>query len=131
MPEYILVCLLLLAQVILDATGDWFRTRGWGILHHAMEAIQIGGWLLIWALFGFKIVYVYMYILGRVWAFDIVYNIWHGGKLLYVGKFDLLGKAIRWLAEKTKQPYVHFSFTIKFIALIWWTAWLFTNGGYR
>ena len=62
---------LLLLLVILDASGDAFRLKGWQVLHHLFEAIQIAGWISIWALFGFDPVYIAFYILGRIVLFDI------------------------------------------------------------
>jgi hypothetical protein len=131
MAKYIQVGLILLGLVVLDASGDAMRILGWQIPSHAMETIQIAGWILIWALYGFKRYYVAMYILARIWAFDIVLNLWTGFRLLYVSDNDLVGLAILWFADLVHQPYVHFSFILKFITLVWWIAWLLSDGDHR
>jgi hypothetical protein len=129
MAEYITIGLVLLGLVILDGSGDAFRSKGWQILHHTMETIQIAGWILIWALFGFEPYYVAMYVLGRIWAFDLTWNLWTGNRILYVGTSDLFGRAIRGISNLFKVPYENTSFIIKLIAVAWWIAWLLTNGG--
>ena len=131
MPKHIQTALILLGLVVLDATGDALRQNGWQIPHHLMEVVQVAGWILIWALYGFKGYYVAMYILGRLWAFDVVHNLWTGHILLYMGESDLVGISVRWFAGLVKQNYLNFSFILKFIALVWWTAWLFTDGNAR
>ena len=131
MPKYIQTALILLGLVVLDATGDVFRATRWQIPHHAMEVVQIAGWIAIWALYGFKRYYIAMYILARLWAFDLVYNLWFGHPLLYMGSSDLVGLSVRWFADLVKQNYLNFSFMLKFLALVWWTAWLFTDGNAR
>lgn len=131
MPKYIQTGLILLALVVIDATGDALRLAGWQIPSHAMESIQVAGWILIWALYGFKGYYIAMYILGRIWAFDLVHNLWTGHQLLYMGTNDLVGLAVHWFSDLVKQNYLHFSFILKFIALVWWTGWLISDGDTR
>jgi len=131
MAKHLQAALILLALVVIDATGDVFRAAHWQIPHHAMEVIQVAGWIAIWALYGFKKYYIGMYILARLWAFDLVYNIWFGHPLLYMGQSDLLGLSVQWFADLVKQNYLHFSFMIKFLSLVWWVAWLLTDGNAR
>lgn len=116
----IIITLILLLQVALDASGDAFRAKGWQFVHHIMETFQIVGWIVVWALFGFNSLFIPIYILGRIWLFDLLFNIWKGNHLLYLGENDLYGKAIRWFAGKVKQNYMHFSFILKLIALVAW-----------
>lgn len=131
MAKHIQTALILLGLVVLDACGDAFRTHGWQLLSHAMETIQVAGWILIWGLYGFKGYYVAMYILARIWAFDLIYNPIAGNSLLYMGDNDLVGWLVIHFAEWVKHPYVHFSFILKFIGLVWWTGWLITDGNTR
>ena len=125
--------LALLFLVILDASGDAFRGNGWQLVHHFMESIQISIWILVWILFRFNPVFIVMYILGRVWLFDPVLNLWVGNPthLLYMGENDIFGKSVRWFADLVKQNYLHFSFMLKFIALIWWVTWFWTNKQFK
>lgn len=120
MDPKILIGLLLLLQVVLDATGDAFRAKGWQLAHHLTEGIQIAGWFLIWALFGFGYIFIPIYILGRIWLFDLLFNIWKGNQLLYMGENDVLGKAVRWFADLVGHNYMNFSFIIKLLALVGW-----------
>ena len=127
MYEHMLIVLVLLAQVILDATGDAHRARHWTLSSHIMEAIQVGAWIAVWALFSFEPYFILMYILGRVWAFDLVYNLWVDNSILYMGESDMMGRGVRWFAGKVKQNYIHFSLVLKVLSLIWWVAWLLTK----
>jgi len=120
MDPKIVISLVLLLQVALDASGDAFRAKGWQVIHHFMEALQIAGWFLIWALFGFEPIFIPIYILGRIWLFDLIFNIWKGNHLLYLGENDVFGKVIRWFANLVKQNYMHFSFILKLMALVAW-----------
>jgi len=114
--------ILLLVLVVIDATGDAYRHMGRQYAHHAMEVFQIAGFFLLWALFGFKRVFILLYILGRIWLFDITYNLWCGFNWLYIGESDLGGEGIRWFAHLVKQNYYHFSFMIKFLSLVTWVG---------
>ncbi len=131
MLKHIQTGLILLTLVALDATGDALRLNGWQVPHHVVESIQIGWWLLIWALYGFKRYYIAMYILARVWAFALVFNLWAGNKLLYLGTNDLVGISIHWFADLVGHNYMHFSFILKFMALVWWVGWLISDGDTR
>jgi len=125
------VSIALLLIVILDASGDAFRLNGWQIAHHMTEAIQIAGWIAIWALFRFNLVYIVMYILGRFIAFDLVFNLWAGLDLFYVGDSSLYGRFIMWFAALVKQPVGLVLSMPKFMALVWWVAWFWTNRIFR
>lgn len=118
MNTFTIISLLLLVQVINDAIGDAFRLKGWQVVHHAVETFQIAGWIVLWAFFGFELQFVVMYIMGRIWLFDIIFNLISGNRLLYVGVSDLVGILIR----KLPVPDVHLSFIIKFLALLVWIA---------
>ena len=118
MNEFTIISLLLLLQVILDASGDAFRFRGWQIVHHMTESIQIAGWFAIWALFGFDWQFIVMYIMGRIVVFDLVFNLIAGNKLFYVGESDLIGK----LMHRLPVAPEHISFITKFIAALVWIA---------
>ena len=131
MRKHIQTALILLGLVVLDATGDAFRASGWQIPHHTIEVLQIAGWIALWALYGFKRYYIAMYILARIWAFDIVFNLWYGTKLLYLGHSDLVGLSVHWFADLVGHNYMHFSFILKFIAFVWWAGWLISDGDTR
>jgi hypothetical protein len=131
MPKHIQISLLLLSLVVIDASGDALGLIGWQIPSHTMEVVQVAGWILIWALYGFKGYYIVMYVLGRIWAFDLVHNLWTGEHILYMGLNDIFGLSVRWFADLVKQNYYHFSFMLKFISLVWWVAWLLTDGNAR
>jgi len=118
MKKFYIVTIILLGIILADATGDAFRFKGWMLLHHSMEVIQIGGFLILWKLYGFRWAFVLLYILARLWLFDIVYNLICGFHLLYVGTTDPVDKGIRGFAYLVRQNYMHFSFMIKFIALV-------------
>ena len=115
-----LTSLSLILLVILDATGDAFRAAGMMDLHHVIESFQIAGWIAVWALFDFNLIYIVMYVIGRIWLFDMTFNLWAGNSLLYIGSTSFYGKAIRGFADLVHQNYMHFSFILKFIAGIWW-----------
>ena len=115
---YLSIALVLM--ILLDASGDAFRTKDWQFIHHLMEAIHLGLWIAIWALFAFRWEWILVYVMARIWIFDLTYNIWVGNKLMYVGKNDLWGGFIRWWANLVKQPYENFSFIFKVMAFAVW-----------
>ena len=123
--------LALLALVILDATGDAFRALGWQILHHIMESLQIAGWVAVWALFEFNLVFVVMYILGRFVGFDAVFNLIKGNPFFYVGDSSIYGTVLSWFTGAVKTPPTLLVSMLKFMALIWWVAWFWTNRMFR
>jgi len=131
MPKYIQTGLILLLLVVLNATGDASRLLHWQMTAHVIQVVHLAGWIAIWALFDFKRYYVAMYILARVWAFDLVHNLWTGMKLLYMGENDPVGWLVIHFAELVKQDYINFSLVLKILAFIWWLAWLFTDGDMR
>jgi len=139
MNTTIIISLLLL--VVLDAYGDALRYRGYQIWH-LVEAVQIAGWFVFAGLFAADCmtsivanqsvmsiilsgwIYVLIYVLGRIWLFDLVYNLTAGKPILYVGKNDLFGKSVRWFAGIWPVSYSNVSFIVKFMALIGWVALL-------
>ena len=133
-----IMILILLGQVILDAVGDGFRVRGWQRLHHSLESLQIAIWLAIlpaihFGWLDFQWYYIWMYVLGRIWLFDLVINPIMGMKLLYVGKSSWDG-AIYYLISgegnpnrKRQWPVKNFSFIFKFMAFVWWIGWFISN----
>jgi len=134
MEQYIIVGLILLLIVGIDAIGDAFRFLGRGVAHHTMETLRIAAWIGLWASMEFEWVdfewyYIAMYILARIWLFDAAYNLITGHPFLYVGTSDIYGRTIRWIANIFKVPYEHPAFITRLIAFIWWTAWLFLDGG--
>jgi len=123
--------LALLLLVILDATGDAFRIQGWQFLHHAIETLQIAGWVAVWSLFEFNLVFIVMYITGRLFLFDLTLNVIAGNPLLYMGENDAVGWLVRGFANLVKQNYMHFSLVLKFLAGVWWMSYFFTNKQFR
>ena len=103
MNEFFIVSLFLLGAVVVDALGDALRLLNKQIAHHTMEAVHLVIWVVIWAAFGFVPVYIAMYILGRVVAFDIVFNLAAGLPVFHVGNCSLYDRAITWFAGKVKQ----------------------------
>ena len=123
--------LVLLLLVILDASGDAFRAQGWQLAHHMIEMVQVAGWIAVWALFRFNLVYIVMYILGRFIGFDMVFNLIAGNELFYVGESSLYGRFLSW---GINWMTIHMGMLVswlKFLALIWWVAWFWTNKQFR
>ena len=120
MTPTLTISLLLLALVGLDATGDAFRFLNRQVLHHAMEVLMIAGFIALWAFFPFEPVYIIIYILGRLWLFDVLWNVITGQNPLYIGTSDLYGRSVRWIGEKLRVSYMHFSFMIKFMSFMAW-----------
>ena len=126
MNEPLIISLSLLALAVFDAVGDAFRFRGWNIPHHVMESIHVAGWVAIWALFGpdFLPVFVYLYILGRIVLFDIVFNLVGGLPIGYIGKTSIYDLFVTALGGWVKQHPGHFAFIFRFMALVTWIALL-------
>ena len=122
MTEFTTISLILLGLVLIDSAGDAFRFKGYQIISHSAEVVQIGGWITLWALFGFDWQFIVMYIVGRIVLFDITWNLITGHNILYMGENDLVGIGIRAFARLVKQDYRHFSFIIKFLAALVWIA---------
>lgn len=123
--------LTLLLIILLDASGDAFRLHGWQVAHHIMEALQICGWLFIWFNFRFNPVWIVMYLLGRFVVFDVTFNLIAGLDWWYVGESSLYGRIIVWFSDLVKQPVALMVSMPKFIALVWWVAWFWTNRQFR
>jgi hypothetical protein len=124
MNEPLIISLSLLALAVLDAVGDAFRFRGWNIPHHVVESVHVGGWVLIWALFGFAPVYVWLYVLGRIVLFDIVFNLVGGLPIGYIGKTSIYDLLVTALGGWVKQNPANFAFIFRFMALTTWIALL-------
>ena len=123
--------LALLLLVILDASGDAFRLEGWQVAHHIMETLQVAGWVVVWILFKFNPVYIVMYILGRFIAFDTVFNLIADNELFYVGESSLYGRFLEWFTGIVGTPPAMLVSALKFMALVWWVAWFWTNHQFR
>jgi len=122
MNEPLIVSFCLLALVVFDALGDAFRFRGWNIPHHTMESIHVAGWVAVWALFGFAPVYVWLYVLGRIVLFDIVFNLTGGLPIGYIGENSIYDLAVKLWAKWWKQSPANFAFIFRFMALVSWIA---------
>lgn len=123
--------LALLLLVILDASGDAFRLEGWQVAHHMMETLQVIGWIALWSLFKFNPVYIVMYLLGRFIGFDTVFNLIVGLDLFYVGESSLYGRVLSQFTDVVGTPPAMLISALKFMALIWWVAWFWTNRTFR
>ena len=136
MTEFKIMTLILLALAIFDAIGDGFRRNGKQLPHHSFEASQVFIWLMVafsctegWLVFERE--HFIMYIVGRFQVFDYAYNLMTKNKLWYVGDSSLYGRFITFMTRKVfRLPLVHGVFMPKFMALVWWVAWFWTNGGY-
>jgi len=138
METFMIVLLILLVQVILDAVGDGFRVWGWQKLHHSMEGLQLAVWLGLCYCVGkgrldFQPYYVLMYVLGRIWLFDLVINPIMKQKLFYVSKSSWDGVIYYLISgdgnpnRKRQWPVANFSFIFKFMAFVWWLGWFISN----
>jgi len=126
MNEFIVISLILLGVSLIDAAGDAFRVRKWQVVHHSMEVLGIAVWFLIWGLFEFRYEYIIMYITGRIFCFDIVFNLIARNKWSYVGTSSLYGRILGWFTGIMKEPG-HLVWVIRVIALVWWIAWIIVN----
>jgi hypothetical protein len=129
MSEFLIVSIILLGIIAIDAAGDAFRIHQWQIAHHSMEAVTVGAWISIWALFEFSYLYIIMYITCRIWLFDPLLNLIAGYRLTYSGKSSLYGRLLSWFQSKVKEPG-HLIWAIRAIALIWWVAWLLSDANH-
>lgn len=124
MSEFIIVSLILFVIMAIDAAGDAFRIHQWQVLHHIMEVAGIALWIVIWALFDFKIEYIAIYITGRIWAFDPILNLIAGYKLTYAGKSSLYGRLLSWFMNVVKNPGI-LIWVIRALCLIAWGILIF------
>ena len=130
MSEFAIVSLILFVIMAIDAAGDAFRVHKWQIIHHSMEVIGISVWIALWALFEFDPAYIAMYITGRIFAFDPLFNLIAGYKLTYAGKSSVYGRLLSWFMTKVKEPG-HLIWALRGIALMFWLGWIFTNANTR
>lgn len=128
MSEFQIVTLILLAVCGIDAAGDAFRARKWQVIHHSMEVLGITAWFTIWALFEFQAIYLVMYITGRIFIFDVLFNLIARNKWTYVGTSSLYGRILKWFANWVKEPGF-LVWVLRVMALAWWGAWFLTDGG--
>ena len=127
MNEPLIVSLCLLGLVLFDAVGDAFRFRGWNIPHHVIETFHVAGWVALWALFGFAPVYVWLYILGRIVLFDIVFNLTGGLPIGHIGDNSIYDIVVTKFGGWVKQHPGHFAFIFRIIALAFWIGTLIKN----
>jgi hypothetical protein len=138
MEPFMIMILILLGQVILDSVGDGCRARGWQKIHHSIESLQIGIWLsLLPAIYfgwlDFQWYYIWMYVLGRIWLFDLVINPIMKQKLFYVSDTSWDGVIYYLISgdgnpnRKKKWPVENFSFIFKLMAFVWWIGWFISN----
>ena len=138
MEQHVTIILILLLQVILDALGDAFRIRRWQNLHHTMESAREAVWIGLAAAIGFGYLefewyYIAMYILGRIWLFDPILNLVSDFDFFYVSDSSTDGRILIWLCSDKifDVPIILPTVMIKFLALVWWVAWLITDGGIK
>jgi len=124
--DFLLTSIILLGAVVTDAIGDALRTRGKLIPHHIFEVAHVVVFFSVWASSNFVADYAVMYILGRIWAFDLIYNIAAGNKLTHIGSYSLYDKVMKWLTNTAREPG-HLVWVIRVMSLTWWLAWLFTR----
>jgi hypothetical protein len=130
MSEFAIVSIILLAIAAIDAAGDAFRIHQWQIIHHSMEVLGIAVWIALWAFFEFHLVYLTMYITGRIWLFDPLLNLIAGYKLTYSGKSSIYGRVLSWFTHKIGEQG-HLIWVLRALAIIWWIAWLITSADGR
>ena len=110
--------LILLLLIVLDATGDAWRVMGFSVLSHVAEVGIIIGFVAIWKLFPFKWHYPIVYVLMRVWAFNLTLNTVIGLPAGYLGTSNLYDRGITWFAGVVHQAPGHFVFILSFMALV-------------
>ena len=127
MKEHLVISLIMLGLVVIDGIGDALRLRGWQIPHHIAEILHVSGWIAVWALFGFEMVYIPIYIVGRVILFDIVFNLVAGLPIGHIGKSSLYDIVLTWFGKWVKNSPVHFVFIFRFMALLAWIGLILTK----
>lgn len=118
---------ILIGLVLIDAIGDAFRFRGWLTPHHIAEVVHVAGWIALWAFFPFSLVYVWMYILGRIILFDITFNMVAGLPIGYIGKGSLYDIILTKFGGWVGQNPAHFAFILRVIALAGWVGLFVTT----
>jgi len=119
---YLPYCML--ALILLDASGDAFRSRGWQIAHHIMEAVHEAIWLGLLAYFTKSYNIIPIYILCRIAIFDVLYNVIAGNKLNYVGISSVYGIVMTWFAMKIREQGF-LIWVVRALALIAWVILMF------
>ena len=84
------ILLILLIQILADASGDAFRLKGKQLLHHLFEVVQIICWMALIYLFTTIsspawIRLIAYYIALRFLIFDTIFNIIAGNPISYLG----------------------------------------------
>jgi len=123
--EFIIINLVLLLQVLLDATGDAMRVKRYTEAHHIMEALQVAIWMFVWYFAGPHYLYIIMYVGARFVFFDLVYNLIVGNPWFYFGKDSYYDRIFRKITEK-QGPVFTLVFT-KGIVLVGWIAWVLSS----
>ena len=123
--EITILCLMT-ALILLDAVGDAFRSRGWQIPHHLMEALHEGSWIGLLYYFTGWVNIIPVYILSRIAIFDVVYNLVAGNKLSYIGKSSIYGIVMTWFTGKIKEQGF-LIWVIRAMALLAWIILLILN----
>jgi hypothetical protein len=82
--------ILLFFQILLDASGDAFRLKGWQKLQHSFESLQIIVWFWIaWLLTNNQFHHwqelALLYISARFVFFDAIFKVWTKQPISYVG----------------------------------------------
>lgn len=113
--------ILLLFQILLDSSGDAFRVKKWQKLQHICEALQIVIWfVLAWFLVNVQFHdWQYLgifYVCLRFVLFDLIYNLWTGNELTYIGdpENSMYATLLNWIFKGNLQAGV---MTLKGIAL--------------
>ncbi len=135
MTDFKVLSLLFMLVIVYDAVGDALRAKGFQIPHHILEVIGVSMWFAIVILIArgdleWSNKQLVMYITLRIAIFDIIFNVIKGNKWSYVGTSSIYGIVLSWF---TKLPRVRepgfLIWVIRSMALIWWIAWFWTNGG--
>ncbi len=123
--EFLIINIILLIQVVLDATGDAFRVKRHTEAHHILEAMQVAVWMLIWYYAEPHFLYIIMYIGARFVFFDLVYNLIAGNRWHYFGDGSYYDRLFRWITKS--QGPVFTVVVTKGIVLLGWIAWVLSN----
>lgn len=107
MKKYIPYLIMFLV-IVLDATGDGFRTLGMQKAHHVLEASWIVLFFTAWALSKFKWQYALTFVLCRIWAFNFIYNLVAGNKFGYLSDGNYYDDFLIWVGHAVKQDPIHF-----------------------
>jgi len=116
----------MITLILLDASGDAFRSRGCQVVHHIFEATHEAIWLGLLAYFTKSYNIIPIYILCRIAIFDVLYNLIAGNKLNYVGKSSVYGIVMTWFAMKIREQGF-LIWVVRAMALIAWVILMFVK----